>query len=119
MLRVYRYDSSNAQLTGGSPGGSDGAAPSAGIPIRGFKKIKAFMRTPAGPATLTIQQYLKANSTPVATAILTTGGSFPAEADNKDGTAVVGELAAITLVNGATAQTPEVLVQLMERADEL
>ncbi len=114
MLRVYRYDSKSAQLGASA---ADSGAPAV-IPILGYKKIKAFLRTPSGPATLVIQQYMKANSTAVATATFTTAAPFPAEVDSGDGVPVVGELAGITLTNGPTAQIPECLVRLEDRSAE-
>ena len=113
MLRVFRSDSTRAALIDANTAAAD--TPSVG-PCLGYRFIKVFMRTPLGPATLVIQQYLRASSTAVATATFTTAVAGDVVTGVVD---VVGEFFGVTLTEGATPDRPEVLVTLVNRSDEV
>lgn len=112
VLRVYRRNSDDSLIAINDPAEDE---PAVGASY-GFKQFRYWIRTPGGPATLSIQQYLKGSSTAVDAATIVTAGAGAQKSGVLD---VTGEFFALALVNGATAQRPEVLVSLVSREDEV
>jgi len=102
QMRIFRRDALDLPLAGGGTAGTEVA------PSYGFDEIRVFGRLPAGGGTLEVFQFLRANSTPVATNTIVLGApgfmdaSFPR----------TGELVAVSFTNGGVAQAPELLVTL-------
>ena len=105
-LRIYRRDSSSSQLAGGATA----ADTPKDVPCLGFASVMVSARSPTGAFTITIQGKLKGSSTATTIATLTcAAGSMLNQA------IAVGafELLDVALVNGASAQRPEVILALV------
>lgn len=101
-LPIWRRDSS------GSPVATSGSINSGVAPALGWGAVSVYMRLPSGGGTLTIQQRMRRSSTWATTDTFT----LAAAGVLSDLAVRTGELVRAVFTNGATQQTPEIIVGL-------